>query len=77
MSRSLPVGDSALAHQARQPDGLDAAAEVDADGQDGALVGGLRADPAHMVVDQVLERGALFLVAGGAGSRCCWRSPER
>jgi len=30
-------------------DGLDAAADVDADGQDGALVGRLGADAAHMV----------------------------
>ena len=59
----------ALAHQPRRADGLDAAADVDADGQDGALVGGLRADAAHVVVDQVLERGALLLVAGGAHVR--------
>ena len=56
----------ALAHQARRADGLDAAADVDADRQDGALVGGLRADAAHVVVDQVLKRRALLLVAGGA-----------
>ena len=56
----------ALAHQARRADGLDAAADVDADRQDGALVGGLRADAAHMVVDQVLKRRTLLLVAGGA-----------
>ena len=56
----------ALRHQPRRADGLDAAADVDADGQDGALVGGLRADPAHMVIDQVLERRALLLEAGGA-----------
>ena len=66
-SRSLPVCDSVpCVIDARRADGLDAAAEVDADGQDGALVGGLRADAAHVLVDQVLELRALLLVAGGA-----------
>jgi hypothetical protein len=59
----------ALRHRARRADGLDAAAEIDADRQDGALVGGLRADAAHMFVDQVLERRGLLLVAGGAQVR--------
>ena len=59
----------ALRHQPRRADGLDAAADIDADGKDGALIGCLRADPAHMVVDQVLERRALLLVAGGAQVR--------
>jgi len=54
----------ALRHQPRRADGLDAAAEVDADGQNGALVRGLRADPAHVVIDQVLECRALLFVAG-------------
>ena len=56
----------ALAHHARRADGLDAGAELDADRQDVALVGGLRADAAHVLVEQVLEFGALALVAGGA-----------
>ena len=48
----------ALRHAARRADGLDAAADVDADRQDGALVRGLRADAADVLVDQVLERRA-------------------
>src|SRR5258708_35942610 len=59
----------ALRHQPRRANGLDTAAEIDADGQDRALVGGLRADPADVVVDQVLKRRALLLEAGGAQVR--------
>src|SRR5258708_39665482 len=56
-------------HQPRGANGLDTAAEIDADGQARALVGGLRADPADVVVDQVLKRRALLLEAGGAQVR--------
>ena len=66
----MPVCDSVpWRHRSRRADGLDAAADIDADRQDGALVGGLRADPADMLVDQVLERGGLLLVAGGVQVR--------
>jgi hypothetical protein len=58
-----------LRHQPRRADGFYAATEIDADREDRALVGGLRADPADVVVDQVLERGALLLEAGGAQVR--------
>ena len=56
----------ALRHQARRADGLDAAAEIDADRQDVALRRGLGADAAHVLVEQILEFGALALVAGRA-----------
>src|SRR5205823_4141107 len=42
----------ALRHQARRADGLDAAAEVDADRQDVALRRGLRPDTADVFVEQ-------------------------
>src|SRR6266702_3208837 len=56
----------ALRHAAWRADGLDAAADVDTDGQDGALVGRLGADAADVLVDQVLERRSQLLEAGGA-----------
>ena len=59
--RSVPCVISA-----RRADGLDAAAEIDADRQDVALRRGLRADAADVLVEQILEFGALALVAGGA-----------
>ena len=66
-SKSLPVGEQrALRHQPRRADGLDAAAEIDADRQDVALRRGLRADAADVLVEQILEFGALALVAGRA-----------
>ncbi len=55
----------ALRHQARRADGLNAGAELDADRQDVALVGGLRADALHVLIEQVLKLGALALEAGG------------
>ena len=69
-SKSFEVGSRvALAHHARRADGLHAGAELDAGRQDVALVGGLRADAADVLVQQVLELGALALVAGGAHVR--------
>src|ERR1019366_2682798 len=54
----------ALRHQSRRADGFDAGAEIDADRKDIALRRGLRADPADVIVQQILEFGALALVAG-------------
>src|SRR5262249_9786089 len=58
--------DRALRHQPWRADRLDAAAEIDADRQDISLRRGLSADPAHVLVQQVLEFRTLALVAGGA-----------
>ena len=54
-----------LGHRSRRSDGLDAAADIDTHRQDGALIRGLGADPADMLVDQILEFGGLLLVTGG------------
>jgi len=67
----------ALAHQSRRADGFDAATDIDTDRQDGALVGSLRADAAHVIVDQILKRGALLLVAVVRMLAMLLRSPER
>ena len=65
IERVAGLRQRALGHQPRRADGFDAGAELDADRQDVAVVGCLRADPLHVFVDQVLEFGALALEAGG------------
>jgi hypothetical protein len=58
--------ERALRHHPRGADGAHTAAEFDADRQDVALGRGLRAHAADVLVEQVLEFGALALVAGRA-----------
>src|SRR6202020_2691146 len=53
-----------LRHQPRRTDGLHAGAELDADREDFALVGGLRSDALDVLVEQILEFRALTLEAG-------------
>ncbi len=65
VERAAGLRQRALRHQPRRADRLDAGAEIDADGEDIALRRGLRADPADVVVKQILELGALAFVAGG------------
>src|SRR5665647_2625444 len=66
VERGAGCRQRALRHQARRADGLDAAAEIDADRKRVALRRGLRADAADVLVQQILEFDALALVAGGA-----------
>jgi len=53
-------------HLARGADGLDAAADVDADREDRALIRRLARRPADVVIDQVFETPRAALVTGGA-----------
>ena len=65
VERAAGLRQRALRHQPRRADGFDAGAEIDADGKDIALRRSLRADAADVIVQQILEFGALALVAGG------------
>jgi hypothetical protein len=65
VERVAGLRERALRHQPWRADGFHARADFDADWQNVAVIGGLRADALDVLVNEVLKLGALAFEAGG------------